>query len=130
MHDTCVTHLIAIAIFASGFTATYFKAHAQGTDIQTVYATQKGACGRDPRNRIVISKGRITGPGFDCTLSTMHPAGTGLAAYDATCTIDGKKTSKGITLDLGNYRDHFELSLPGRKNWIALYPCTPVPGLN
>jgi hypothetical protein len=58
------------------------------------------------------------------------PAGTGLVAYPGSvCTVDGKKSSDGISLDLGNYQDHFKLSLPGRKEWLSLYPCTPVPWL-
>jgi len=57
------------------------------------------------------------------------PPGTGLVSLEAACTLDGEKTSRGITLDLGNYRDRFELSLPGRGNWLKLCPCTKAPGL-
>ena len=102
---------------------------AQDADIQAVYATSKGACGSGPRTRVEITGGRISGPGFDCALSNGRPAGTGLVAYDASCTVDGKKRLEGLALDLGNHTDHFELSLPGRDGWIELYPCTPVPGL-
>ena len=104
-------------------------AHAQQADIQTNYATEKGACGGSPDKRVEIAKGRITGRGFDCALSTSLPAGSGLVAYEATCTVDGEKMSEFVALDLGNYDDHFELAVPGREGWLKLYPCTPVPGL-
>ncbi len=122
-------HLIVAALAAVQFTATSTMAHAQEADIQTIYATEKGACGGGLDTKVEISKGRIVGPGFDCTLSTGRPAGTGLVAYEANCSVDGKKTLKGLSLDLGNYEDHFELALPGREDWVKLYPCTPVPGL-
>lgn len=129
MRTTHATHLIATVAIVAGLAAAGPKAHAQDADIQTVYATEKSACGRGPQTRVKIAAGRITGPGFDCALGQGRPAGTGLVAYDATCTVDGKTTSDGLALDLGNYDDHFELSLPGRTDWLALYPCTPVPGL-
>jgi len=113
----------------AGLVAWSGIALSQDADIQTVYATEKGACGTGPDKKIEITEGRIVGPGFSCTLGTSRPAGTGLEAYNATCTIDGKETDQGLALDLGNYQDHFELSLPGRDDWLKLYPCTPVPGL-
>ncbi len=119
-----VTLALAMGLFAG------LPALAQDSGIQTSYATEKGACGRGPGTRVEITEGRIAGPGFDCTLSAGRPAGTGLVAYEATCTVDGKKTSKGLALDLGNYSDHFELSLTCSDGWLALYPCTKVPGLN
>ena len=121
-----------LSIFiAAGLTTASQISQAQDVEIQTVYATEKGACGRGPETRVEITKGRITGPGFDCALASSRPAGTGLLAYpDALCTVDGRKSSDGIALDLGNFQDHFKLSLPGRDNWLSLYPCTPVPGLN
>ncbi len=98
-------------------------------EIQASYATRKNACGKGADTKVEIGDGRIAGPGFDCSVSDAKPAGTGLVAYAATCTVDGKKSSEGIALDLGNYEDHFELSLPGRPDWLKLFPCTPVPGL-
>ena len=131
MPNARATHVITTIVVATVFAILSHKTHAQEADIQTTYATEKGACGgSNSQNLVEISEGRITGPGFDCSLSAERPAGTGLVAYEAMCTIDGKKTSKGLALDLGNYDDHFELSLPGRENWLSLYPCTPVPGLN
>jgi len=118
--------LIAGAILVTGLSAAI---QAQEIDIQTVYATKKGACGADPEARVEITQGKIIGPGFTCELSTGRPAGTGLVAYDAICVVDGKKSTTSIALDLGNYDDRFELSLPGRANMLSLYPCTPVPGL-
>lgn len=117
------------ALLVALFSATGHVGHAQEVDIQTTYAIDKAACGGGSATTVKIAEGRITGPGFDCVLSTERPVGTGLVAYEATCTVDGKSTSEGIALDLGNYSDHFELSLPGRENWLKLYPCTRVPGL-
>jgi len=101
---------------------------AQGlpSDILTTYATTKGACSGDPQKLVELAENRITGPGFSCTLANGRPAGTGLVAYDGTCTVDGANTPGTIALDLGNYSDHFKLLLPGRDGWISLYPCTPV----
>ena len=116
--------------------------NAQERDIWAVYATSKGACGRGADTKIEISQGRIIGSGFDCRLKEVVPgAGTGLVAYEAACTVDGKEievtkelaaTSNAtlLALDLGNNPDHFTVSVPGRKEWIPLYPCSPVPGLN
>jgi len=115
--------IAAIAVFLLAGSASF----AQDSDIFADYATRKGECGQG--SLVKISKGRIAGPGFDCRLGDSRPAGTGLVQYSATCMIDGKRSSDGIALDLGNYDDHFELSLPGRQDWISLYPCTPVPGL-
>lgn len=124
------TYLIAAVTIATGLTTAIHPGQAQDADIQTVYATEKGACGRGPKTRIEITKGRVTGPGFDCVLAKSRPAGTGLVAYPgAICTVDGRKSSDGIAFDLGNFQDHFKLSLPGREKWLSLYPCTPVPGL-
>ena len=109
--------ILASMTIAAGLTTASQISQAQDTDIQTVYATEKGACGRGPKSRVEITEGRI--------------AGTGLIAYpDALCTLDGKKSLVVIALDLGNFQDHFKLMLPGRNNWLSLYPCTPVPGLN
>jgi len=45
------------------------------------------------------------------------------------CTVDGTEVSDSVTLDLGNFTDRFALSIPNRDEWIDLYPCTKVPGL-
>lgn len=118
-----------ICLIAACLATTVPGARAQEADIQTTYATEKGACGGGAEAQVEIAEGRITGPGFDCALSKDRPAGSGLVAYDAACTVDGKKTTEVVALDLGNYDDHFELALPGREGWFKLYPCTPVPGL-
>jgi hypothetical protein len=101
---------------------------AQEPDIHAIYSTVKGACGA--AGTVEISAGRIKGPDFECTIQSGQPAGTGLVAYQGTCRVDGKQSTDGLAMDLGNYDDHFELSLPGREDWLALYPCSPVPGLN
>lgn len=128
--DMTRMYFVNAPLFAFTILAAAGAANAQDADIQTTYATEKGACGRGPETRVEISEGRISGPGFDCTISGGRPAGSGLVAHEAACTVDGNQVSDGLVLDLGNYKDHFNLSIPGRKGWIALYPCTPVPGLD
>jgi hypothetical protein len=124
------SYLIAAMAAAIGLSAAGLQAHGQDAEIQTTYATERGACGGGAETRVEIAEGRINGLDFDCVLATPRPAGTGLVAYDATCMIDGNTWSDGIALDLGNYEDHFKLALPGREGWLALYPCTLVPGLS
>jgi len=104
-------------------------ARAQDAEIHADYVTTKGACANAAAPRVTIAAGRITGPGFDCQLGEGRPAGSGLVAHEATCAMGGKLVKDGIALDLGNYRDHFELALPGRAEWVKLYPCSKVPGL-
>jgi len=116
--------------------------NAQEQDIWAVYATSKGACYSGADTKVEISQGRIAGSGFDCELKEIVPgAGTGMVAYEATCMVDGKQIEVTkelaansdttlLALDLGNNPDHFNVSIPGRGNWIPLYPCSPVPGLN
>lgn len=110
--------------------ASTASAYAQSQDIQTTYATQKGACGQGDTHRVTISQGLISGPGFECRISDGAPAGSGLEAYTGVCTVAGAEVSDSVALDLGNYADHFALSIPNRDEWIDLYPCTKVPGLD
>ncbi len=100
---------------------------AQEVDIQARYSTEKDACAQGPDKQVEIRQGQIVGPGFVCTLLAGRPAGSGLVVYDGTCTIGDKKTTTGPALDLGNYDDHFALSLPNSQTWIKLYPCKSVP---
>jgi|GEM_PF-2527767 len=102
---------------------------AQSEDMYAVYATGAGACDAGPESRVEISEGRVSGPGFSCDLGEMDPVGSGMVNYDASCIVDDAAFSEPVTFDLGNYSDHFELALPGRDDWLALYPCTPVEGL-
>ncbi|MBL4645853.1 MAG: hypothetical protein JKY99_05285 [Rhizobiales bacterium] len=90
------------------------------------YANEKGICQGDPSALILITEDHIDGSGFDCTLSNFTPAGTGLATYDGVCTIDGTAMNGLLTFDLGNYTDHYEVSLPSSSDWLALYPCSPA----
>lgn len=117
---------VAILCGLLAFTA---PAHAQSQDIQTTYSTQKGACGQGDAHRVTISQGLIAGPDFECRISDGAPAGSGLEAYSGVCTVAGAKVSDSVALDLGNYADRFALSIPNRDDWINLYPCTKVPGL-
>lgn len=117
------------AAVLSGLLAFAAPAHAQPRDIHTTYSTQKGACGQGDAHRVTISQGLITGPDFECRISDGTPAGSGLEAYSGVCTVAGAKVSDSVALDLGNYADHFALSIPNRDEWIDLYPCTKVPGL-
>ena len=105
------------------------NASGQEAEIRTLYATESGMCAAGPDTKVEILEGRIAGPGFRCELGESDPVGSGLVNYAASCVVDGVASTEAITLDLGNYSDHFELALPGREEWLALYPCTPVPGL-
>ena len=129
MRSARTLHLIIVAVAVAQIATFSPLAYAQDVDIQTIYSTEKGSCGGGSHTKVEISEGRIAGLGFECAISSGGPAGTGLVAFEGYCLVDGKTSSKGFALDLGNYDDRFELSLPGRENWLKLYPCTPVPGL-
>lgn len=88
------------------------------------YASEKGICKGDPSALILITEGHIDGPGFDCAYSNFTPAGSGLVNYDGVCTIDGATVTGPLTFDLGNFEDHYEVSIPNAADWLALYPCT------
>jgi len=142
MHHRQKANLVRAFAGIAWLIAMVAGTNAQEQDIWAVYATTKGACSSGADTKIEISQGRITGSGFDCELKEMVPgAGTGMVAYEAACTVDGKQievtrktaaTSDAtlLALDLGNNPDHFNVSIPGREDWIPLYPCSPVPGLN
>lgn len=117
------------ALFICGILAFASGTHAQSPDIQTTYSTQKGACGQGPDQTVVISKGSVSGPGFECRISNPVPAGTGLEAYSGVCNVDGAELTDTVGFDLGNNPDHFSLAVPGRDGWLDIYPCTKVPGL-
>lgn len=74
-------NLITASAAAAVLVVASHQGQAQEAEIQIVYATEKGACGRGPQTRVEITKGRIAGPGFDCALAESMPAGTGLVAY-------------------------------------------------
>ena len=114
-----------IGIHKSNSLRGQFKKVLSNT-IARFYANEKGICQGDPSALILITEDHIDGSGFDCTLSNFTPAGTGLATYDGVCTIDGIAMNGLLTFDLGNYADHYEVSLPGSSDWLALYPCSPA----
>jgi hypothetical protein len=106
-------------------TGLAWSANAQTGDILGVYSTTKDRHGcKASSAKVVIRQGSIQGPAFRCAIANSRPAGTGLEAYDATCSHAGQSTSGVLALDTGNYYHHIELSLPGSGGaWIPLYPC-------
>ena len=104
-----------------GFSSTAF---AQVEDLQTTYARSPGECGT-PAKLITISQGMIEGQGFSCAISNEHPAGTGVWAYDASCTIDGKSVSGKMPMAVAMNADpeYFSIGLPGSDDWIDIHPC-------
>jgi len=126
---TIITRSTVCAAIMCNILASTVPVHAQSKDIQTTYSTKKGACGQGDAHRVTISQGLISGPGFECSISDGAPAGSGLEAYSGICTVDGAEISDNVALDLGNYTDRFALSIPKRDEWIDIYPCTKVPGL-
>jgi hypothetical protein len=106
-------------------TGLAWSANAQTGDILGVYSTTKDRHGcKASSAKVVIRQGSIQGPAFRCAIANSRPAGTGLEAYDATCSHAGQSTSGVLALDTGNYHHHIELSLPGSDGaWIPLYPC-------
>lgn len=109
---------LAAAIFGGG------DALAQ-EDIYTTYTSQKNGC-TAADTLISFAKDSVSGPGFSCVLFNPSPAGSGLVNYDGACLIGTEKVSDFVTFDLGNYPDRFEVSIPKRDDWLAMYPCTPV----
>ena len=99
-------------------------------EIQTYYRTADSQC-TDERRELVSIYGRsIVGPSFKCALEALTPAGTGMIGIEGVCSVNGKLSKGMLSMDLGNFDDHFELALPDEEEWISLYPCTPVEGLN
>lgn len=90
-------------------------------DIFGTYATEKVCDGSAPF--VEIADARIQGENFDCAVGEARPGGTGLVNHKSACVIDGKKIDGNIDLDLGNFSDRFAMALPGRDDWISLYPC-------
>jgi len=122
--------LAIMTLLSCGMFANATVTMAQGTDIQTTYSIIKGACGQGTDQTIKVSQGRVVGPGFDCQISSPTSAGTGLEAYLASCTVNGSDQKDMLIFDLGNNPDHFSVAVPGVENWIDMYPCTKVPGLD
>ena len=118
----------ALAIGALSVVGAALVAHAQDVAIQANYTTAAGVCTGEPQTLVTIAERNVTGPGFVCTLlGDGIPAGTGFVAYPANCVVDGMKLSDNLAMDLGNFADHFELFVPGRTDWLPIYPCT-APG--
>lgn len=120
--------MIRTACLALALSAAPAAADILDPALYTTYAPEKGACGQG--RDIEMRDDRITGPGFACTVLDSLPAGTGLVAHTADCTVDGTATTDILVLDLGNNPDRFVISLPGSDAWISMYPCTPVEGLD
>ncbi len=105
----------------TGLSAATGMASAQETG---AYSTVKEICQGDPSKLVLVTEELIEGPDFACTLSNFAPAGSGLANYDGVCTINGKEVKGYVTFDLGNYDDHYEVSIPNSTEWLTLYPCS------
>ena len=118
----------AAAIFVGAFALAVSLSGQPGNadDYHTTYATQKGGCAAGPL--ITWTETSISGSGFKCTLGESRSAGSGLAAYNGTCKVDGTSVTDMVVFDLGNSPERFSLAVPG-KDWVSMYPCTPVEGL-
>ncbi|MFK7903077.1 MAG: hypothetical protein AB8B49_09585 [Nitratireductor sp.] len=115
---------------AMSITSTLLNSHdEEEEDIYTTYSSKNDQCTGSPNSLITYAKASISGPNFHCGLTNDTPAGTGLVNFDGQCTIDGQKVSDIVTIDLGNYSDHFEVALPTRDHWLKMFPCTPVADL-
>ena len=99
-------------------------------EIQTYYRTADTQCTDDRRELISIYGRSVVGPSFMCALEAPTAAGTGMIGIEGVCSVNGKLSEGILSMDLGNFNDHFELALPDEEEWISLYPCTPVEGLN
>lgn len=102
-------------------------AFAQVADLQTTYAQTPTQCSNTAK-LITISAGKIKGPNFNCDLSNEQPAGTGLWAYDAVCTINEKSINGTMPMGININVDpaYFSISLPGGEDWIDIHPCKPA----
>ena len=119
-------HLAAIFVGSSALAVLLSGQPGNADDYLTTYATKKGGCAAGPL--ITWTETSISGPGFKCTLGESRSAGSGLAAYNGTCNVDGTAVTDMVVFDLGNNPKRFSLAVPG-KDWVNMYPCTPVEGL-
>ena len=126
--NTALNRLRLASLFATSVVLTVsFSGRASADDYHTTYALKKGGCAAGPL--IKWTESAISGPGFKCTLGESRSAGSGLSAYSGTCNVDGKSVTDYVVFDLGNNPNRFSLSVAGGE-WVNMYPCTPVEGLN
>lgn len=119
--------LACLLVAGAALTVTMTGQASDAADYHTSYATKEAACSAG--NLIKWTNQGISGPGFNCTLGDSRSAGSGLAAYESACVIDGTNVNDLVVFDLGNNPTHFSVALPG-KEWVSMYPCTPVQGLD
>jgi hypothetical protein len=98
-------------------------AHAQTEDLLGKYASAKIYCIDDDKLVFEIARGVINGPSFHCIFGNPRPAGTGLEKYDSKCTLGDQVLVAPLTLDLADKADHVRVKLPGKTEWITIYPC-------
>ena len=128
MNTTQSRFRLASTFFASAVLALSASGQADAADdYHTTYALKKGGCAAG--HLIKWTENAISGPGFKCTLGESRSAGSGLSAYSGTCNVDGKSVTDYVVFDLGNNPNRFSLSVAGGE-WVNMYPCTPVEGLN
>jgi len=98
-------------------------ARAQTEDLLGKYASAKIYCIDDDKLVFEIARGVINGPNFHCIFGNPRPAGTGLEEYDSKCTLGDQVLVAPLTLDLADKADHVRVKLPGKTEWITIYPC-------
>ena len=121
-----------IAFFLSTV-ALLLPAAAQSDDMYGTFSTTKNGCSAGQKSRIVFTGKTTSGPSiikgsdFECALRELKPAGSGMMHSEAICVVDAKSGTKaveaGVTLDLGNYSDHFEVAIPELDGWVKMYRC-------
>ena len=125
--------LLGCALSALATLAFLIPAAAQSDDMHGTFSTTKNDCDAGQKTRIVFTGKTTSGPSiikgsdFECALAGLKPAGTGMMYSEAICVVDGKNGTKaveaGVTLDLGNYEDHFEVAIPELDGWKKMYRC-------
>jgi hypothetical protein len=125
-HPVGATFKVALLLLSLATSAANAqKEKFENSGMQGVYAT-KSACA-DRKTRIRIFDHRIEGPDFKCRVfGDFVNAGSGLMAYDATCTDSHGVSTGPLVIDknfalLGGA--DFGLSRPGATDQILLYEC-------
>ena len=122
----CPAAFLATAVFL-------LPAAAQSDDMYGTFSTTKNGCSAGAQKRIVFKKNSASGPSmitntkFECALAGLKPAGSGMMSSDAICVVDtgngDEPVEDTVTFDFGNFKDHFEVSIPKMDGWIKMYRC-------